>query len=231
MKKAKFIFAYVLIIAVILCLFTVISCGEKECEHDWTDADCVKPKTCSICQETSGTELGHTWSEATCTTPKTCSVCNATEGDAMGHNYSPATCTTPKTCTLCKNTEGQAIGHDYNDVLKCANCNEYGFEYYSGTKIPDFGYMYTKYVSPRVCDSYFFENWYEYDFDYLSQYDSKGDDAYGMYAKILGECGFVCTSSSEKGGEVLYELVNTSTDEFVLLGVSPTGISITFGLS
>ena len=32
----------------------------------------------------------HDWVEATCTEPKTCSVCGATEGDPLGHNWAEA---------------------------------------------------------------------------------------------------------------------------------------------
>ena len=37
--------------------------------------------------------LGHTWSDATCVTPKTCSVCNAVEGEVAPHNYQNGKCT------------------------------------------------------------------------------------------------------------------------------------------
>lgn len=30
---------------------------------------------------------GHQWKDATCTTPKTCTVCGATEGEPLGHNF------------------------------------------------------------------------------------------------------------------------------------------------
>ena len=33
------------------------------------------------------TAKGHNWADATCTAPKTCSTCGATEGDALGHTY------------------------------------------------------------------------------------------------------------------------------------------------
>lgn len=32
--------------------------------------------------------LGHNWKDADCTTPKTCSVCKVTEGEALGHSWS-----------------------------------------------------------------------------------------------------------------------------------------------
>lgn len=41
-------------------------CGEKKIEvilarHDWKDATCTKPKTCTKCQETIGSANGHSW--------------------------------------------------------------------------------------------------------------------------------------------------------------------------
>ena len=66
---------------------------ETPCEHDWSDATCTAPKTCSICGETEGEALGHSWNNATCTEPKTCSVCGETEGEALGHNYENGSCT------------------------------------------------------------------------------------------------------------------------------------------
>ena len=34
----------------------------------------------------------HEWTEATCTSPKTCSICAATEGDALGHTFTNGEC-------------------------------------------------------------------------------------------------------------------------------------------
>lgn len=50
--------------------------------------DGSKTMKCSRCGQTK-TEViqaqGHQWTEATCTEPKTCSVCNITEGEPLGH--------------------------------------------------------------------------------------------------------------------------------------------------
>lgn len=50
-------------ILVIVSVFFVSACGqvdqEKQCEHEWTPADCLTPKTCSKCGITEGTALGH----------------------------------------------------------------------------------------------------------------------------------------------------------------------------
>ena len=77
--------------------------------HDWKDATCTEPKTCSGCGETEGEALGHDWADATCTEPKTCTRCGETEGEALGHDWAEATLTEPKTCTKCGATEGEPL--------------------------------------------------------------------------------------------------------------------------
>ena len=87
--------------------------------------------------------LGHQWTDATCTAPKTCSVCGATEGSAAGHQWVDATCDTPKTCLICGTTDGEALGHTeiphdgrqptcatigWNAYVTCANCDYTTYE-------------------------------------------------------------------------------------------------------
>ncbi len=43
----------------------------------------------------------HEWEDATCKTPKTCTVCGKTEGFARGHDYQEETCAKPKICKNC----------------------------------------------------------------------------------------------------------------------------------
>lgn len=69
-------------IMLMICLLLFSGCS---CDHVWTEADCLNPKTCSNCQETEGDPLGHDWSAATCQAAKTCSRCTATEGEPTGH--------------------------------------------------------------------------------------------------------------------------------------------------
>lgn len=107
---------WLLCLAMLILLF---ACGcEKECEHEWADADCVNPKICDLCGEERGSALGHTWVDATCTTPKTCSVCKKTEGEALNHKWNDATCDKAKTCSLCAVTEGDPLEHIWAE----ANC-------------------------------------------------------------------------------------------------------------
>ena len=61
--------------------------------------------------KTDGEALGHDWKDATCTEPQTCTVCNATDGKALGHDWKDATCKEPKTCTVCGETEGEVLEH------------------------------------------------------------------------------------------------------------------------
>ena len=111
MKKSYFV-----VLLVILIMFTLTSCG---CKHEFVDATCSSPKTCSVCGETEGEALPHTWVDATCTAPKTCSVCALTEGDPLGHTWQPATCSAPKTCSVCSATEGEVADH----VWQAATCS------------------------------------------------------------------------------------------------------------
>ncbi len=97
-------------------LFSLTACG---CEHEFKEATCVEPATCTLCGETEGELAAHQFAPATCTAPKTCKVCKITEGKKLEHKYADATCEDPKTCTKCKKTLGQANGHDF----KAANCD------------------------------------------------------------------------------------------------------------
>lgn len=98
-------------------------------KHEWQEATCTTPRTCTVCGETEGEALGHTWLEADCITPKTCSVCGETEGEALGHTWLEADCTTKKTCSICGETEGEALGHTWQDAdywapRTCTACGE-----------------------------------------------------------------------------------------------------------
>lgn len=110
---------------------TCTECGETEGEplgHKWKEATCTEPKTCTECGETEGEPLGHKWKEATCTEPKTCTECGETEGKPLGHKWKEATCTEPKTCTVCGETEGEPAGHTVEEweVTEEPTCTEAG---------------------------------------------------------------------------------------------------------
>ncbi len=89
-----------------------------ECVHEWIDATCTEPKTCSLCGATEGDPIAHDYANATCTEPQTCTHCGATVGSALGHNYKAATCTADSVCSRCGKTVQSALGHNY----KAATC-------------------------------------------------------------------------------------------------------------
>lgn len=108
--------------------------------HDWQEAVCTEPKTCSKCGETEGEALGHTWEDATCTEPKICSVCQETEGEALGHTLSEATYWEAAVCSVCGETgdvlppafeelgvKGRfmEVGKTYDYNTLCASRQEY----------------------------------------------------------------------------------------------------------
>lgn len=76
----------------------------------------------------------HNFSEANCTTPKTCTGCGMTEGNANGHKWKSATCTVAKTCKICGTTEGDPAAHNYSSGI-CKNCGVSDPTYYDSTNI------------------------------------------------------------------------------------------------
>lgn len=97
--------------------------------HEWTEADCITPRTCKVCGETEGEPLGHQWEEATCVLPAICSVCGETEGEALGHQWEEATCALPATCSVCGETEGETLPHTWLEAnfqrpATCSVCGE-----------------------------------------------------------------------------------------------------------
>lgn len=74
----------------ILMLASVVLCillAGCQCKHEWVEADCITPKTCSQCGETEGEAMGHRWQDATCEAPQTCSRCGIAEGNKADHQY------------------------------------------------------------------------------------------------------------------------------------------------
>ncbi len=107
MKKILLIFA-----TIIMCILLLSGCG---CRHQWSEADCASPKTCTLCGESEGEKLAHQWTVATCATPKTCSLCKETQGDALAHRWEDATCLTPETCSECDVSRGEILEHTYSE--------------------------------------------------------------------------------------------------------------------
>lgn len=118
-----------ILLTFLLCTALLAGCS---CQHQWTDATCTVPKTCSKCGISEGDSPGHSWQDADCVTPRSCSRCTLTEGSPLGHSWAEATCTSPKTCTRCCLTEGLPLDHIWEGEATlysapfCAVCDTRG---------------------------------------------------------------------------------------------------------
>lgn len=110
MKKILRAVCYFLLFCVLLRACGIIVLESHK--HDWQEATCTQPRTCSGCGETDGEPLGHRWSDATCTFPMICDTCGKHSGKSLGHDWIMPTCTEPKTCARCGLTSGEPYGHD-----------------------------------------------------------------------------------------------------------------------
>lgn len=119
MKRRLYILALALV-----CVLALAGC---QCEHEWKDATCDTPKTCTLCDATEGAPLGHTWKAATCVAAKTCETCKTIEGKPLAHKWTEVSCAAPKTCSGCGKTEGEALPHTWTDATcdtpkTCSGC-------------------------------------------------------------------------------------------------------------
>ena len=105
--------------------FSLAACSGK-CEHVYDD--CADTE-CDLCGNTR--DSMHSFKEADCITPKTCTVCQKTEGVSLGHTPEPddRDCTTELKCLICKNVIVEATTHtpeadDGNCTtdIKCSVC-------------------------------------------------------------------------------------------------------------
>lgn len=113
--------------------------------HVWEEANCVAPKTCTVCGLTEGESSDHYYksvvTDPTCTeagfTTHTCTGCGDSYVDSYveptGHSWRVATCSAPKTCAICGKTEGEVLGHDYDKAVTAPTCTEAGFTTYTCT--------------------------------------------------------------------------------------------------
>lgn len=115
------------VLAIALALACAFSLSGCLCSHEWADASCDAPSTCTKCGKTEGEALGHTWVDASCTDAKSCSRCGAVDGEPLGHDWTEADCENAAVCRRCALTEGEALGHDWQDASTeapktCAHC-------------------------------------------------------------------------------------------------------------
>ena len=100
------------VLSIILLALSLSSCS-LVCEHEWTEATCTTPKTCTLCGKTEGDALGHNWTEATCESPKACMRCGETEGEALGHSM------IDNVCERCGYKEWSVEDFGFYDFYKC----------------------------------------------------------------------------------------------------------------
>ena len=81
--------------------------------HKWAQPNCVEGRRCTVCGKTEQTPPVHSWEEATCLEPMRCSLCGSTQGEPNGHSWVEATCAAAKHCKVCKETEGEPLDHSW----------------------------------------------------------------------------------------------------------------------
>lgn len=112
------------------------------CTHNYAEATCTKPKTCTLCGATTGSVIEHDWQFTTCTQNKACTVCgNEIINSAPGHRWSRASCTEPERCTVCNEVGAAALGH-YMNFTKCGRngCDYVDYSSIAGTYSNTGGY-------------------------------------------------------------------------------------------
>lgn len=76
----------------LLCILLILVLSACSCKHEWAEATCTEPKTCTKCGETEGEALGHDWGDweiekrataaAEGTKISTCSRCGETKTES-----------------------------------------------------------------------------------------------------------------------------------------------------
>ena len=106
--------------------------------HDWKEATCTDPKTCSRCGDTEGKALGHdfadVWSSDESGHWHVCSRCDA-KADEAAHtpDREAATETDPIKCSVCDYEIAPALGHTHTLTkveAKAPTCTEDGNKAY-----------------------------------------------------------------------------------------------------
>ena len=99
-----------------------------ECPHEWTAANCVAPKTCTLCGATEGALADHAWQFVSCEEPQFCSGCDQIL-PAEGHKWVDANYQSAKHCTGCELTEGDPLQADFEKYGLNVITPQLGVEY------------------------------------------------------------------------------------------------------
>lgn len=203
------------IILLVCCLLA--ACGaEPECQHQWSEADCLNASVCALCEEVQGEALGHDWVEATCEAAEHCNRCSETQGEALGHSYGEWLLDAEdmfRVCDTCLHIERAEIDyalyleqHIYGRWNMCSKIENGRF--YSADMLPqhEADAEYCFYEDGRVSSLGFEEKEISpsWSFDH-GEYSSKGGNHY-IYisfpeSNALSSAYFLCD-----GDEVYYEV-------------------------
>ena len=111
--------SFILFIAILLIASFFSGClPDPDCEHNWIEANCQSPKTCTTCSAQEGSVGDHEWTEATCQAPKTCETCGKTEGEANSyHDWTEEAENSPSICVICKKMQPLSTTPEAGQVL------------------------------------------------------------------------------------------------------------------
>ena len=96
--------------------FTLIVRGYA-CQHNWNDATCTEPKTCSKCKITEGSALDHTGGTADCTSQAICTLCQQPYGEVNKANHTGGT-------KLVDRVDATCMVNGYSGDIYCTSCDE-----------------------------------------------------------------------------------------------------------
>ena len=128
--KSKKVQKWLGVVGIFVTCMSLTGCGHT---HEWQEATCTTPKTCTTCNETEGETLDHTWTEATCSAPKTCNICGKTEGESLEHTLTEANYQQAAACGVCGETVGEPLQADF-EKYNFAYVTEIDKEYPFATK-------------------------------------------------------------------------------------------------
>jgi hypothetical protein len=220
---------YCLFIVFVLSFCIGIAGCQEECQHEWVDATCTSPKTCSICSVTEGDVLEHSFNSATCKIPKKCKVCGITEGEKLEHDFEEATCANPKTCKNCGLTDGSKLAHNFINAT-CTNpktCSVCGTTI-GGKKSHDF--VEATCTTPKTCKNCDLTEGVKLGHDYVCSIEYEATQvSSGIKRYDCNRCNDYYTEEyqlQKYSSEEVYAIAEKSVGEIITYDASGEGLSL-----
>ena len=205
-----------ILVMALAMLLMLSACG---CEHEWAEATCLTPKTCTKCEEVEGEALGHDWAAATCTAPETCTRCGETQGEMLPHTYGEwvmGETEMTRTCVDCGAEESDEI--DYALFAKKAILGKWEFylSVLDGKPMDAYdikdGIVYC-YVEATEDGKFHYElaggTVYDYNWEFLSYDPESKGFAYQL-------------TSEEADGTIILSVVESAAEDAMLMYLSDT---------